>query len=67
MSEGYRLPCSCYNSSATNDSAIFFKIPLPQSSRLRTQSRPEHSTDLCVVPANSYTYREVGRVWSRTY
>nr|XP_019597228.1 PREDICTED: leukocyte antigen CD37 isoform X1 [Rhinolophus sinicus] len=58
VSEGYRLPCSCYNSSATNDSAIFFKIPLPQSSRLRSQARPEHSTDLCVVPANSYTYRE---------
>lgn len=58
VSEGYRLPCSCYNSSATNDSAIFFKIPLPQSSRLRPQARPEHSTDLCVVPANSYTYRE---------
>ncbi|KAF6287693.1 CD37 molecule [Rhinolophus ferrumequinum] len=58
VSEGYRLPCSCYNSSATNDSAIFFKIPRPQSSRVPPQARPEHSTDLCVVPANSYTYRE---------
>ncbi|KAM5207924.1 leukocyte antigen CD37 isoform 2-T3 [Hipposideros larvatus] len=58
VSEGYRLPCSCYNSSATNDSAIFFKISLPQFNPLRPQERPAHSTDICVVPANSYTYRE---------
>lgn len=55
------MPCSCYNSSATNDSAIFDMISLSQFSRVGPLARPGHSTDLCAVPANSYTYREVGR------
>lgn len=59
------MPCSCYNSSATNDSAVFDMISLPQFSRLGPPARPRQNTDFCVVPANSYIYREVGRVWSR--
>ncbi|KAM7058643.1 leukocyte antigen CD37 isoform 2-T3 [Molossus nigricans] len=58
MSEAYRVPCSCYNSSATNDSAILDMISLSQFSRAGPLARPGYSTDLCVVPANSYTYRE---------
>ncbi|XP_014650716.1 PREDICTED: leukocyte antigen CD37 isoform X2 [Ceratotherium simum simum] len=57
-SEVPHVPCSCYNSSATNDSTIFEKISLPQFSRLGPLARPRHSTDLCVVPENSYIYRE---------
>ncbi|ELK18544.1 Leukocyte antigen CD37 [Pteropus alecto] len=57
-SETYRVPCSCYNSSATNDSSIFDKISLPQFSRLGPVARPRHNTDICAVPASSYTYRE---------
>ncbi|KAL2762968.1 leukocyte antigen CD37 isoform B [Daubentonia madagascariensis] len=51
-SEAHRVPCSCYNLSATNDSAI------PQFSRLGPPARPRHSTDLCTVSAKSYIYRE---------
>ncbi|XP_025705407.1 leukocyte antigen CD37 isoform X1 [Callorhinus ursinus] len=57
-SEVHRVPCSCYNSSATNDSAVFDKLSFPQFSRLRPLARPRHSTDLCVVPANSNIYNE---------
>lgn len=58
------MPCSCYNSSATNDSAIFEKLSFPQFSRLGPLARPRHSADLCAVPANSDIYSEVGRVWN---
>ena len=58
------MPCSCYNSSASNDSAVFEKLSVPQFSRLGPLARPRHSTDLCLVPANSDIYSEVGRVWS---
>lgn len=58
------MPCSCYNSSATNDSAIFDKISFPQFSGLGQLARPRHNADICLVPANSYIYREVGRIWS---
>lgn len=58
------MPCSCYNSSATNDSAVFEKLSFPQFSRLGPLARPRHSTDLCVVSENSNIYSEVGRVWS---
>ncbi|XP_012498679.1 PREDICTED: leukocyte antigen CD37 [Propithecus coquereli] len=51
-SEAHRVPCSCYNLSATNDSTI------PQFSRLGPPVRPRHSTDLCTVPAQSSIYRE---------
>nr|KAF6409286.1 CD37 molecule [Rousettus aegyptiacus] len=54
----HRVPCSCYNSSATNDSSIFDKISLPQFNRLGSVARPRHNTDICSVPANSDTYRE---------
>uniref|UniRef100_A0A8C0NLQ5 Leukocyte antigen CD37 n=1 Tax=Canis lupus familiaris TaxID=9615 RepID=A0A8C0NLQ5_CANLF len=57
-SDVHRVPCSCYNSSATNDSAIFEKLSFPQFSRLGPQARPRHSTDLCGVPANSNIYSE---------
>ncbi|XP_036861773.1 leukocyte antigen CD37 isoform X2 [Manis javanica] len=57
-SEVPRVPCSCYNSSATNDSAVFDMISLPQFSRLGPPARPRQNTDFCVVPANSYIYRE---------
>ena len=58
------MPCSCYNSSATNDSAIFDKISFPPFSRLGPLARPRHNADICLVPANSYIYREVGRTWN---
>lgn len=54
----HRVPCSCYNSSATNDSSIFDKISLPQFNRLGSVARPRHNTDICSVPGNSDTYRE---------
>ncbi|XP_004867004.1 leukocyte antigen CD37 [Heterocephalus glaber] len=57
-SEADRVPCSCYNSSATNDSAIFDKIYSPQPGRLGPRARPRHSTDLCSVPANGHIYSE---------
>ncbi|KAM6154416.1 leukocyte antigen CD37 [Erethizon dorsatum] len=57
-SEADRVPCSCYNSSATNDSTIFEKIYFPQPGRLGPRARPRHSTDLCSVPANGHIYRE---------
>ncbi|XP_022379506.1 leukocyte antigen CD37 isoform X1 [Enhydra lutris kenyoni] len=57
-SEVHRVPCSCYNSSATNDSAVFDKLSFPQFSRPGPLARPRHSTDLCVVPADSNVYSE---------
>ncbi|XP_059239209.1 leukocyte antigen CD37 isoform X1 [Mustela nigripes] len=57
-SEVHRVPCSCYNSSATNDSAVFDKLSFPQFSPPGPLARPRHSTDLCVVPANSNIYSE---------
>ncbi|XP_051696688.1 leukocyte antigen CD37 isoform X2 [Oryctolagus cuniculus] len=57
-SEAHRVPCSCYNSSATNDSAALDKVFFPQLGRLGPRSRPRHNTDLCVVQANGYIYRE---------
>nr|XP_015098369.1 leukocyte antigen CD37 isoform X2 [Vicugna pacos] len=62
-SEVPHVPCSCYNSSATNDSAIFDKISFPQFSRLGSSAPPRHNADICVVPANSYIYRE-GCEWN---
>ena len=63
-SEGDRVPCSCYNSSATNDSTIFDKISFPQFSRLGSLARPRHNVEVCSVPANSYIYQQVGKMWS---
>ncbi|XP_076987284.1 leukocyte antigen CD37 isoform X1 [Tamandua tetradactyla] len=55
-SEAHHVPCSCFNSSSTNDSAIFDKI-FPQRSRLPL-ARPRHSTDLCLVPVSRHIYQE---------
>ncbi|KAM9225237.1 leukocyte antigen CD37 [Dugong dugon] len=57
-SEESSVPCSCYNSSSTNDSAIFDKIFSPQLSRLGPLVRPRRNTDFCVIPANSHIYDE---------
>lgn len=55
----FSVPCSCSNSSGTNDSAIFDMISLSQFSRGGPLARPRHSADLCAIPANSgYIYRE---------
>nr|XP_035142987.2 leukocyte antigen CD37 isoform X2 [Callithrix jacchus]XP_035142988.2 leukocyte antigen CD37 isoform X2 [Callithrix jacchus]XP_035142989.2 leukocyte antigen CD37 isoform X2 [Callithrix jacchus]XP_035142990.2 leukocyte antigen CD37 isoform X2 [Callithrix jacchus]XP_054105317.1 leukocyte antigen CD37 isoform X2 [Callithrix jacchus] len=55
-SETHRVPCSCYNLSATNDSTILDNVILPQLSRLGPRSR--HSTDICAVPVQSHIHRE---------
>nr|XP_024092527.2 leukocyte antigen CD37 isoform X7 [Pongo abelii] len=57
-SEAHRVPCSCYNLSATNDSTILDKVILPQLSRLGQLARSRHSTDICAVPAKSHINRE---------
>ncbi|XP_003269810.1 leukocyte antigen CD37 isoform X1 [Nomascus leucogenys] len=57
-SEAHRVPCSCYNLSATNDSTILDKVILPQLGRLGQLARSRHSTDICAVPAKSHIYRE---------
>uniref|UniRef100_A0A8D1BPU9 Tetraspanin n=3 Tax=Sus scrofa TaxID=9823 RepID=A0A8D1BPU9_PIG len=57
-SDVHLVPCSCYNSSATNDSAIFDTFYLSQFSRPRPQAQSGHNADICVVPANSHIYRE---------
>lgn len=55
----FRVPCSCSNSSGTNNSAIFDMVSLSQFSRgPGPLARPRHGADLCAVPANSNTYRE---------
>ncbi|XP_063471809.1 leukocyte antigen CD37 isoform X2 [Symphalangus syndactylus] len=57
-SEVHRVPCSCYNLSATNDSTILDKVILPQVGRLGQLARSTHSTDICAVSAKSHIYRE---------
>ncbi|XP_012589152.1 PREDICTED: leukocyte antigen CD37 isoform X2 [Condylura cristata] len=57
-SEVHRVPCSCYNSSGTNDSTLFDKISFPQLNRLRPLAGPQHSSDLCLLGANSHVYSE---------
>ncbi|KAB0346885.1 hypothetical protein FD754_011742 [Muntiacus muntjak] len=57
-SEGDRVPCSCYNSSATNDSTVFDKLSFPQFNRLGSLARPRHNAEVCSVPANSYIYEQ---------
>ncbi|KAL4831252.1 hypothetical protein H8958_009371 [Nasalis larvatus] len=57
-SEAHRVPCSCYNLSATNDSTILDTVILPQLSRFGQLARSRHSTDICAVPANTHIYRE---------
>ncbi|XP_013003377.1 leukocyte antigen CD37 isoform X2 [Cavia porcellus] len=57
-SEVDRVPCSCYNSSATNDSTVFEKMYFSQPGGLGSRARSRHNTDLCSVPAYSHIYRE---------
>lgn len=54
-SEGPLVPCSCYNSTATNDSSSYDKL---LSQRMGT-------ADLCTLPAKAPYYREVGRALGR--
>ncbi|KAM5297205.1 leukocyte antigen CD37 [Glossophaga mutica] len=54
----YQVPCSCRNSSVTNNSSVSNMTSPAQFSRVGPLARPRHSTELCVVPANSHTYRE---------
>uniref|UniRef100_A0A8C3W105 Tetraspanin n=1 Tax=Catagonus wagneri TaxID=51154 RepID=A0A8C3W105_9CETA len=56
-SDVHLVPCSCYNSSATNGSAVFETIFF-QFSRPRPQAQLPHDADVCVVPADSHIYRE---------
>ncbi|XP_036996824.2 leukocyte antigen CD37 isoform X2 [Artibeus jamaicensis] len=53
----YQVPCSCRNSSVANSSVSNMTSPT-QFSRVGPLARPQHSTELCVIPANSHTYRE---------
>ncbi|XP_023562537.1 leukocyte antigen CD37 isoform X2 [Octodon degus] len=57
-SEADRVPCSCYNSSTTNDSTVFEKIYFSQPGQLGLRARPRPSADLCSVPADNHIYRE---------
>ena len=59
-SEGDRVPCSCYNSSATNDSTVFDKIS-PQFSRLGSLARPRHNVEVCSVPRTATSTNRWGR------
>lgn len=61
VSGAYSVPCSCYNTSVTNNSTTFDLITLSQFSLVGSLVWLGHGTDLCTVPANSHTYREVGR------
>nr|KAF6273699.1 CD37 molecule [Pipistrellus kuhlii] len=55
----FRLPCSCNNWSATNDSAIPDMASLSQFSRGGPLARPRHSADLCASdPKTRLTYGE---------
>lgn len=60
------MPCSCYNSSATNDSTVFEKMYFSQPGGLGSRARSRHNTDLCSVPAYSHIYREVAEIWIRS-
>lgn len=54
------VPCSCYNSTATNDSAGFDKLFFSQLSRLGPRSKLKQTADICALPAKAHIYREVG-------
>nr|XP_004672308.3 leukocyte antigen CD37 [Jaculus jaculus] len=57
-SEEPRVPCSCYNASAANNSVVPDKLLFSQLSRLGPRARSRHTSDLCLVPADSHIYRE---------
>uniref|UniRef100_A0A8C2MDD0 Leukocyte antigen CD37 n=1 Tax=Cricetulus griseus TaxID=10029 RepID=A0A8C2MDD0_CRIGR len=64
-SEGPFVPCSCYNSTATNDSSGFDKLFLSQLSRLGPRAKLRQTADLCALPAKAHIYREVGHAVAR--
>lgn len=59
-SEELFVPCSCYNSTATNDSSGFDKLFLSQLSRLGPRAKLRQTADICALPAKAHIYREVG-------
>lgn len=59
-SEELFVPCSCYNSTATNDSAGFDKLFYSQLSRLGPRAKLKQTADICALPAKAHIYREVG-------
>ncbi|XP_076789914.1 leukocyte antigen CD37 isoform X1 [Arvicanthis niloticus] len=52
------VPCSCYNSTATNDSAGFDKLFFSQLSRLGPRSKLKQTAEICALPAKAHIYRE---------
>lgn len=60
------MPCSCYNSTATNDSSGFDKLFLSQLSRLGPRAKLRQTADLCALPAKAHIYREVGHAVARS-
>ena len=54
------MPCSCYNSTATNDSTVFDKLFFSQLSRLGPRAKLRQTADICALPAKAHIYREVG-------
>lgn len=54
------VPCSCYNSTATNDSTVFDKLFFSQLSRLGPRAKLRQTADICALPAKAHIYREVG-------
>uniref|UniRef100_A0ABK0M1F3 CD37 molecule n=1 Tax=Rattus norvegicus TaxID=10116 RepID=A0ABK0M1F3_RAT len=57
-SEELFVPCSCYNSTATNDSSGFDKLFLSQLSRLGPRAKLRQTADICALPAKAHIYRE---------
>ncbi|NP_001277731.1 leukocyte antigen CD37 isoform 1 [Mus musculus] len=52
------VPCSCYNSTATNDSTVFDKLFFSQLSRLGPRAKLRQTADICALPAKAHIYRE---------
>ncbi|KAL1769269.1 leukocyte antigen CD37 isoform X1 [Sigmodon hispidus] len=57
-SEEHSVPCSCYNSTATNDSSGFDKLFFSQISRVGPRAKLRQTADLCTLPAKAPIYRE---------
>lgn len=57
QSDEPRVPCSCYNISTANDSAVFDRIFLPQLKRLEQLAQSRYSSDVCTISAD-HIYRE---------
>ncbi|XP_021091395.1 leukocyte antigen CD37 isoform X1 [Mesocricetus auratus] len=57
-SEEPLVPCSCYNSTAANDSLGFDKLFFSQLSRLGPRAKLRQTADLCALPAKAHIYRE---------